>query len=361
MYADVLRVWRRHERSREEGVPLISVWLGDAADCERAFDAAGRAVVWANGTDRAAVARSLCREFAARYDLPSEAFRFLSRTLGESESELRAGWMARGTRERSMWLAELDRSPLCGAVAVLRSTVEFDPETAESWSALGNLYAWLAPSECLGLREGAAVRQILPLVVETPRLPVVASLERDAWRALLAQLDDRSRALLEAGVLPPPKAAAPEPVTTPDERKMRETYERAREARQRRSKDAPELASRARSAAEQRLYELLQADSVTRDLFSLNVLMPFSFGARRAEVDLACVDLRLAVEVDGYHHFQEFDAYRRDRRKDVLLQHQGYLVSRHLADDIRDRPRDVVRAIRELVKRRRRRRREKAE
>jgi very-short-patch-repair endonuclease len=40
-----------------------------------------------------------------------------------------------------------------------------------------------------------------------------------------------------------------------------------------------------------------------------------------------------------------------------LLQHQGYLVSRHLADDVLRRPREVVRAIRDLVKRRRRRRR----
>jgi very-short-patch-repair endonuclease len=141
------------------------------------------------------------------------------------------------------------------------------------------------------------------------------------------------------------------------DRQLREAYAAARGALERRSPNVKELAMRARSAAELKLYELLQADPITRGLFELNVRMPFTFGPARAEVDLACLQLRIAVEVDGFHHFQEFDAYRRDRRKDVLLQHQGYLVSRHLADDVVDRAGDVVRSIRELVKRRRRKRR----
>jgi very-short-patch-repair endonuclease len=341
-------------------VPLISIWLGDADGCERALAAAGRTMLWSNGTELQAVARDFCRELAARHDLPSEAFRFIARELGETEGELRAGWTARGMRERRMWLAEVDRPPLGGAVDVLRATLDRDvsPDAA---CALRNLYAWLAPVECLGLREGAAVRQMLPLVIDAPRLPVVASLECDAWRTLLAQLDDRSRALLEPGVLPQLPTEQPSSSVSVGQQ-VREAYARAEEARRRRSKAAPELASRARSAAEQQLFELLQADAVTRDLFVLNVQMPFSFGTRRAEVDLACVELRVAVEVDGFFHFREFAAYRRDRRKDVLLQHQGYIVSRHLADDVVDRPREVVRTIRELVKRRRRRRRrEKAE
>jgi very-short-patch-repair endonuclease len=93
---------------------------------------------------------------------------------------------------------------------------------------------------------------------------------------------------------------------------------------------------------------------VTRDLFVLNGLLPFSFGPRKAEVDFVCAALRLAIEVDGYHHFREYDDYRRDRRKDVLLQHQGYLVSRHLASDVLEREVEVVDSIRKLVQRRRR-------
>lgn len=34
------------------------------------------------------------------------------------------------------------------------------------------------------------------------------------------------------------------------------------------------------------------------------------------------------------HHLADPDAYRRDRRKDRLLQEQGYLVLRFLAEDV---------------------------
>ena len=42
----------------------------------------------------------------------------------------------------------------------------------------------------------------------------------------------------------------------------------------------------------------------------------------------------LAVEIDGYYHFQDADAYRRDRRKDLELQKRGFLVVRVLAEDV---------------------------
>jgi very-short-patch-repair endonuclease len=51
------------------------------------------------------------------------------------------------------------------------------------------------------------------------------------------------------------------------------------------------------------------------------------------EVDLLCKDARLAVEVDGGQHLSDAETYRRDRRKDVLLQQNGYFVLRFLAED----------------------------
>ncbi len=38
--------------------------------------------------------------------------------------------------------------------------------------------------------------------------------------------------------------------------------------------------------------------------------------------------------VDGPHHLADVEAYRRDRRKDALLQENGYFVLRFLADDV---------------------------
>ncbi len=52
------------------------------------------------------------------------------------------------------------------------------------------------------------------------------------------------------------------------------------------------------------------------------------------EVDLLCADSRVVVEVDGAQHLADPVAYRRDRRKDQLLQQNGYLVLRVLAEDV---------------------------
>jgi very-short-patch-repair endonuclease len=52
------------------------------------------------------------------------------------------------------------------------------------------------------------------------------------------------------------------------------------------------------------------------------------------EVDFFFADARVVIEVDGLQHLENADAYRRDRRKDLLLQENGYLVLRFLADDL---------------------------
>lgn len=52
------------------------------------------------------------------------------------------------------------------------------------------------------------------------------------------------------------------------------------------------------------------------------------------EVDLLCADSRLVVEIDGAQHLADPVAYRRDRRKDQLLQENGYLVLRFLVEDL---------------------------
>jgi very-short-patch-repair endonuclease len=52
------------------------------------------------------------------------------------------------------------------------------------------------------------------------------------------------------------------------------------------------------------------------------------------EVDLLCADPRLAIELDGPQHLHDPRAYRRDRRKDTLLQEHGYFVLRFLTEDV---------------------------
>jgi len=52
------------------------------------------------------------------------------------------------------------------------------------------------------------------------------------------------------------------------------------------------------------------------------------------EVDLYCAEMRLAVELDGPQHLADIEAYRRDRKKDALLQGSGCFVLRFLAEDV---------------------------
>ena len=96
-----------------------------------------------------------------------------------------------------------------------------------------------------------------------------------------------------------------------------------------------EQEGQARSATEAFLFRRLESLGTTAGLFKLNVRLPIAFdAASQMEVDLLCQHARVAIEIDGPQHFNNSEAYRRDRRKDQLLQENGYLVLRFLAEDI---------------------------
>ena len=91
---------------------------------------------------------------------------------------------------------------------------------------------------------------------------------------------------------------------------------------------------RARSASEVFLFRRLQTLPETAGRFNLNVELPISFdGNGKMEVDFLCAAAGVVIELDGAQHLADADAYRRDRRKDVLLQQHGYFVLRFLAED----------------------------
>ncbi len=93
--------------------------------------------------------------------------------------------------------------------------------------------------------------------------------------------------------------------------------------------------NRARSATEAFLYRRLETLSETTGCFILNAELPIPFdGNGKMEVDLLCAAAQVAVELDGMQHLESVDAYRRDRRKDLLLQEHGYVVLRFLTHDV---------------------------
>jgi len=92
---------------------------------------------------------------------------------------------------------------------------------------------------------------------------------------------------------------------------------------------------RARSATEAFLIRRLETLAETKGRFGVNVTLPIPFdGMGSLEVDLLCEPSHIAVELDGRQHLGDPEAYRRDRRKDALLQENGYRALRFLAEDV---------------------------
>ena len=109
---------------------------------------------------------------------------------------------------------------------------------------------------------------------------------------------------------------------------------------------AAEGADHARSASEAFLYRRLETLPETAGRFRLNVELPIPFDAwGRMEVDFFCADSRLVLELDGAQHLADAEAYRRDRRKDAMLQKNGYFVLRFLAEDAGKRLDEILDTI----------------
>jgi very-short-patch-repair endonuclease len=92
--------------------------------------------------------------------------------------------------------------------------------------------------------------------------------------------------------------------------------------------------TRARSASEAFLFRRLESLPETAGQFRLNSVLPIPFdGTGQMEVDFLSTT-NLVIELDGGQHLSDTEAYRRDRRKDRLLQQHGYFVLRFLAEDV---------------------------
>ena len=113
--------------------------------------------------------------------------------------------------------------------------------------------------------------------------------------------------------------------------------------------------NRARSATEAFLYRRLETLPQTTGRFHLNRPLAIPFDPLgQMEVDLLCPDARIAIELDGPQHLNA-DAYRSDRRKDALLQQNGYLVLRFLAEDVGKHLEEVLDTILRALERHSRR------
>lgn len=104
-----------------------------------------------------------------------------------------------------------------------------------------------------------------------------------------------------------------------------------------------EGANRACSASEAFFFRRLESMAETKGLFKLDAVLPIPFDDRsQLEVDFLCLDPRLVIEIDSMQQLSNPESWRRDRRKDALLQFHGFFILRFLADDLSKRLDEVL-------------------
>lgn len=179
---------------------------------------------------------------------------------------------------------------------------------------------------------GVAMREAAARAIATPAAPIAVSCSPADLRSWRTGRDDRLAVMLEEGLVD-----IPDDVVVPTDPAVEPPGSRPGQAR------ADSV--NARSAAEAALMEALEATPATAGRFELNGYLSVRFGSNAVEVDLLGRQDLIAIEIDGYYHFADPDAYRRDRRKDLLLQTQGFVVIRVLAQDVMQDARPAVNAI----------------
>jgi very-short-patch-repair endonuclease len=357
MEASISRLIERHRAARRFAVPTLTVIAtrsGAPPGLDELWRRTGTAVVTLDDPgDIDAIAALFFGGLGATLDLRRAALEAIAAVLGQPVPELELRLASAGGPEREALLATYqDRERRRGVAALVAAlaTGSDPPGPLEALRAIGRM---LERPPTLALRPATDVAGTLErgvdIVVAAPELGVVIVADPGSVDAFLAAADDRAATVVRHGLIRINDSVARAPAAEPSSAgHAAAARERAIAAyRDALAGGEPDLA---RSAAEALLFARLQAAPPTAGRFHLNQEMPFHFGHRPAEVDLLCPDLDLAVEVDGYFHFTDSAAYRRDRRKDVLLQSHGVFVVRCLADDVVERLEEVVSDIVDVMR-----------
>ncbi|MGP0064316.1 MAG: endonuclease domain-containing protein [Isosphaeraceae bacterium] len=367
----------RHEERRGAGVPTVSVLAGPiglllegtrdwAADLDRPMvlvrpepeqpGAEGLVVPW---VDRLAAGRDLIDSAVAwlahRLNRPAGLLGRQLRAMSDYEVAMLFDSAVHGVSETGVELVAFRLIELAA-----QGRRWFDPGLAPEldalldargrpWVRVFRALGELVPPECLPVLIVAPTRQdvthldrlarlLADLAEAQPRATLALIVEPARFDAYLDHApESRAKALLRSGIV-----RVAEDRRRPMEGPIPESGILHRESGipNRESQDD------ARSEAERFLFDLLESLPETTGLFELNGTLAFPFGAGRPmEVDFLARSLELVIEIDGYYHFQDPEAYRRDRRKDLELQKRGYVVLRFLADDVVERLEDLLETL----------------
>jgi hypothetical protein len=350
-----------HAHRRARGVPTISVLTGDGAAAYREWsDIESRPqVAWSTESDQP-LFESWLTALVYHCNLPMRAVRYLSQRTNEAENaillRIQSGtqrsldiycenlslprslrWLRLAldhlqqgdtpSTDLPMRIAELLRGP-CDPPAQAYSA--FPPVCGEDLPAI-----WVTAHTAADKRPDELAREIVPQLVEVaeaaPWLPTALWVEAAVLDDYLRSTpESHAKAILREGIAEaivesdpgvPGTAASPE----------------------------DSIDDGARSWAERFLFAQLQSRAQTAGLFCLNATMDIAFGGRPMEIDLFSARYSIAVELDGYHHFQDPEAYRRDRKKDLEMQKLGIVVLRFLSDDVVSRLEHIAAEINDAI------------
>ncbi|HEX8434020.1 endonuclease domain-containing protein [Archangium sp.] len=366
--AFALHELERHQRRREQGIPTLTVLAGPPAAAaslwRRWLDSLHRPTCTALAAREGEVARAWMETLARLRSLEADAADFLGGAAGLAPGELPSRLQGKTAHEREVLLQEFfplapdgDSTAACRGLLQPQVTHNSGGPLDAVLGALGGdflralaaLHGLVPPGRAPALlltgfgEDGVAraARVAARLCVSLPSLVIALTTDRPSLDAYLHGGESQALAMVREGLI---ELAAP----------SAEDLERTLEALGV-SRSAPEdgAQDRARSAEERFLFALLESLPSTQGLFELNASPGFRLADRQVEVDLLARRLFIAIELDGYHHFQDPEAYRRDRRKDLALQRHGYVVLRFLAQDVVARLEEILDTISEVISQRR--------
>jgi hypothetical protein len=364
---DAAQVLARHAERRIRGIPTVSVLVGPIVAGGRLWRQ------WAAQTLHCVVVASgnqfPCQQWISavneQFDLPTAAIRSLARRAGRDPDEFLGTWrnktLADRQRLRDM-LAPEQYDDLLWTLASECADPSAFVASQGGWGErfvatilhLANTTAWPAVLFTnAGSTENLSVicSEAAHWALQIPTLPIAVALPSAAWAEYIsAAPESRTKALLREGEVTVPAldsqavaeslteaGAGPNAAAVLTAQGADAPLVESAVALIRATAAAPQSESedtRARSTAEQFLSEFLESLPETAGRFELNASLDFQFGPRLAEVDLLCREPPIALEIDGYFHFRDPTAYRRDRAKDWELQRRGFLVLRFLAEDV---------------------------
>jgi hypothetical protein len=373
---DSAAILDRHAVRRSSWIPTATVLVGPAGAAVRVWRrwvvASHRSVVVAE--QREFPTFEWIQRVAENSDLPRAAVHNLARRLDRDPDDFLAAWFAKTAADRESCWNCVPPNQYDDLLRTLANLVD-QPDATRTIAALNEF-----PDRAVPLIAHLTVATALPTVIfnatsatdlaliadsaakrvfRIPSLAVAITAAIDVWheysqiapesrtKALLregelrvenADLAAIEKKLHDSGIVASTAAAIAECGADATLVELAVTAAKA-------AASPPTTAledDRARSAAERFLFEFLESLPETAGKFELNATVPFRFGSRLAEIDLLCRSPQIAIELDGYFHFQEAAAYRRDRAKDWELQRRGYLVLRFLSEDV-IRDLDVIR------------------